>query len=71
MSSGSTTFTKIANKWNTALIGLMTYFREAVVNTQEMLDLLVLTQCMLNFKVASTWPHESLRVIVSVEARSP
>ena len=42
--AGSTTFTKIANKWNTALIGLMTYFREAVVNTQEMLDLLVLTQ---------------------------
>ena len=41
MSSGSTTFTKIANKWNTALIGLMTYYREAVVNTQEMLDLLV------------------------------
>jgi U5-snRNA binding site 2 of PrP8 len=41
MSSGSTTFTKIANKWNTALIGLMTYFREAVVNTQEVLDLLV------------------------------
>jgi hypothetical protein len=27
MSSGSTTFTKIANKWNTALIGLMTYYR--------------------------------------------
>ncbi len=41
MSSGSTTFTKIANKWNTALIGLMTYFREAVINTQEMLDLMV------------------------------
>lgn len=41
MSSGSTTFTKIANKWNTALIGLMTYYREAVVNTQELLDLLV------------------------------
>lgn len=34
MSSGSTTFTKIANKWNTALIGLMTYYREAVVHTQ-------------------------------------
>ncbi|KAG7252060.1 hypothetical protein CRUP_029763 [Coryphaenoides rupestris] len=31
----------IVNKWNTALIGLMTYFREAVVNTQELLDLLV------------------------------
>jgi len=28
MASGSTTFTKIANKWNTSLIGLMTYFRE-------------------------------------------
>jgi len=41
MSSGATTFTKIANKWNTALIGLMTYFREAVLNTQELLDLLV------------------------------
>jgi len=41
MSSGSATFTKIANKWNTSLIGLMTYFREAVVNTEEVLDLLV------------------------------
>ena len=34
MSSGSTTFTKIANKWNTALIGLVTYYREAVIHTQ-------------------------------------
>lgn len=41
MSSGSTTFTKVANRWNQALIGLMTYFREAVVNTQELLDVLV------------------------------
>ncbi|KAI3837588.1 hypothetical protein MKW92_036638 [Papaver armeniacum] len=41
MSSGSTTFTKVVNKWNTALIGLMTYFREATVHTQELLDLLV------------------------------
>eukprot|EP00344_Euplotes_crassus_P001207 CAMPEP_0197011060 /NCGR_PEP_ID=MMETSP1380-20130617/56937_1 /TAXON_ID=5936 /ORGANISM="Euplotes crassus, Strain CT5" /LENGTH=91 /DNA_ID=CAMNT_0042433439 /DNA_START=26 /DNA_END=297 /DNA_ORIENTATION=- len=31
MASGSTTFTKIANKWNTTLIGLMTYYREAAV----------------------------------------
>jgi len=38
--TGSTTFTKIANKWNTALIGLMTYFREATVHTEELLDLL-------------------------------
>ena len=41
MSSGATTFTKIVNKWNTALIGLITYYREAVVHTQELLDLLV------------------------------
>ncbi|RHN75895.1 putative ribonuclease H-like domain, pre-mRNA-processing-splicing factor 8, U5-snRNA-binding protein [Medicago truncatula] len=41
MSSCSNTFTKIVNKWNTALIGLMTYFREATVHTQELLDLLV------------------------------
>jgi len=34
MSSGATTFTKVANKWNTALIGLMCYFREAVIHTQ-------------------------------------
>ncbi|KAF9589482.1 hypothetical protein IFM89_024753 [Coptis chinensis] len=41
ISSGSTTFTKIVNKWNTTLIGLMTYFRKATVHTQELLDLLV------------------------------
>lgn len=41
MASGSTTFTKIANKWNTSLIGLMTYYREAAVSTEELLDLLV------------------------------
>uniref|UniRef100_A0A0X3PZD3 Pre-mRNA-processing-splicing factor 8 n=2 Tax=Schistocephalus solidus TaxID=70667 RepID=A0A0X3PZD3_SCHSO len=41
MASGSTTFTKIVNKWNTALIGLMTYFREAAVSTEPLLDLLV------------------------------
>ena len=41
MSSGATTFTKIANKWNTSVIGLMTYYREAVIHTQDLLDLLV------------------------------
>lgn len=41
MSSGATTFTKVANKWNSALIGLMTYYREAVCYTQPLLDLLV------------------------------
>ncbi|KAK6910277.1 pre-mRNA-processing-splicing factor 8 [Kwoniella mangroviensis CBS 8507] len=47
MSSGSATFSKVINKqvyfhlWNTALIGLMTYYREAVVHTNELLDSLV------------------------------
>ncbi|RQX75833.1 pre-mRNA processing splicing factor PRP8, partial [Toxoplasma gondii CAST] len=41
MASGATTFTKIANKWNTTLISLMTYFREAVIHTEALLDLLV------------------------------
>lgn len=41
MSSGSSTFAKIVNKWNTALTGLMTYYREAVVTTPELLDSLV------------------------------
>jgi pre-mRNA-processing factor 8 len=41
MSSGSSTFAKVINKWNTALIGLMTYYREAVVTTPELLDALV------------------------------
>jgi hypothetical protein len=41
MSSGAATFAKVINKWNTALIALMTYFREATVNTKELLDLLV------------------------------
>jgi pre-mRNA-processing factor 8 len=51
MSSGSTTFTKIANKWNTALIGLMVYFREAVVNTQELLDLLVKCESKIQTRI--------------------
>ena len=41
ISSGSTTFTKISNKWNTTLIGLITYFREAIVNSENILDALV------------------------------
>ncbi|KAJ1734331.1 hypothetical protein LPJ61_001133, partial [Coemansia biformis] len=51
MSSGSTTFTKIANKFNTALIGLMTYYREAVVHTREMLDLLVKAETKIQSRI--------------------
>ena len=40
MSSGSTTFTKNDNKWNTNLTGMMTYFREAAIHTEALLSLL-------------------------------
>ncbi len=51
MSSGATTFAKIANKWNTALIGLITYYREAVVNTDELLDLLVRCETKIQTRI--------------------
>lgn len=41
MSSGSATFTKVAAKWNTALISLFAYYREATVATESLLDILV------------------------------
>jgi len=41
ISSGSTTFTKISNKWNNSLIGLVTYFREAIINSPKLLELIV------------------------------
>jgi len=64
MTSGSTTFAKIANKWNTVLVGLMTYYREAVINTPELLDILVKAESRvqnrvkigLNSKMPSRFP---------------
>ena len=35
------TFSKLVNKWNTTLIGLMIYYREAVIHTNTLLDSLV------------------------------
>jgi len=51
MSSGSTTFTKVANRWNQALIGLLTYYREAVVNTQELLDVIVKSENRIQTRI--------------------
>ena len=51
MASGSTTFTKIANKWNTTLIGLMTYYREASVYTEQLLDLLVKSENKIQTRI--------------------
>ncbi|KAI5256332.1 pre-mRNA-processing-splicing factor 8 [Aureobasidium subglaciale] len=51
MSSGSTTFTKIANKWNTALIALFTYYREAAVSTVSLLDTIVKCETKIQTRV--------------------
>ncbi|CAF4916753.1 unnamed protein product, partial [Rotaria sp. Silwood2] len=64
MSFGSTIFTKIVNKWNIALIGLMAYLHEAIINIQDLLDLLVkcenkIQTCIkigLNSKMPSRFP---------------
>ncbi|KAK8166256.1 pre-mRNA processing splicing factor 8 [Phyllosticta citrichinensis] len=51
MSSGSTTFTKIANKWNTALIALFTYYREAAASTVNLLDTIVKCETKIQTRV--------------------
>ena len=51
MSSGSTTFTKIANKWNTTLIALFTYYREAAVSTYNLLDTIVKCETKIQTRV--------------------
>ncbi|EDO19221.1 hypothetical protein Kpol_1050p81 [Vanderwaltozyma polyspora DSM 70294] len=51
MSAGSTTFTKIAAKWNTSLIALFTYFREAIVATEPLLDILVKAETRIQNRV--------------------
>lgn len=51
MASGSTTFTKIAAKWNTALLSLFAYFREAIVTTEPLLDILVKAETRIQNRV--------------------
>ncbi|QGN13893.1 pre-mRNA-splicing factor 8 [Kluyveromyces marxianus] len=51
MGAGSTTFTKIVGKWNTALIALFTYFREAIVTAEPLLDLLVKSETRIQNRV--------------------
>ncbi|CAG8556682.1 15709_t:CDS:10 [Gigaspora rosea] len=71
MASGSTTFSKISNKWNTCLIGLMSYFREAVVHTRELLDIIVKAENKiqtrikigLNSKMPSRFPPVGLGML--------
>lgn len=51
MASGSTTFTKVAAKWNTALLSLFAYFREAIVATEPLLDVLVKSETRIQNRV--------------------
>ncbi|QPG77068.1 hypothetical protein FOA43_004466 [Brettanomyces nanus] len=64
MSAGSATFTKIASRWNTALLSLFVYFREAIVGTPQLLEVLVRCETKiqthvklgLNSKMPSRFP---------------
>lgn len=51
MGSGSTTFSKVAAKWNTAVLSLFTYFREAIVATEPLLDILVKSETKIQNRV--------------------
>ncbi|KAK2962369.1 putative Pre-mRNA-processing-splicing factor 8 [Blattamonas nauphoetae] len=51
MTSGAGTFTKIINKWNTTLIALVTYYREAIGNTQELLDIIVKSENKMQTRI--------------------
>lgn len=51
MSTGSATFTKVGAKWNTALISLFAYFREATVATESLLDVLVKCETKIQNRV--------------------
>lgn len=51
MSSGSATFTKVASKWNTALVALFAYYREAVISTERLLDVLVRSETKIQNRV--------------------
>ncbi|OHT05186.1 Pre-mRNA-processing-splicing factor 8 [Tritrichomonas foetus] len=41
LSSQATTFAKVSNKWNTHIISFVSYYREALVSTPELLDIIV------------------------------
>ena len=51
MSAGNGAFTKVAAKWNTTVIGLFTYFREAILTTDALLDILVKSETAIQNRV--------------------
>ncbi|XBW36857.1 hypothetical protein QEN19_002436 [Hanseniaspora menglaensis] len=51
MSIGSGAFTKVAAKWNNALVALFSYFREAIIATESLLDILVKSETKIQTRV--------------------
>ncbi|SMN20752.1 similar to Saccharomyces cerevisiae YHR165C PRP8 Component of the U4/U6-U5 snRNP complex, involved in the second catalytic step of splicing [Maudiozyma saulgeensis] len=51
MTAGNGAFTKVAAKWNTTVIGLFTYFREAILTTESLLDILVKSETAIQNRV--------------------
>lgn len=51
LSAGSSPFTKIASKWNTAILSLFVYYREAIVATEPLLDIIVKSETKIQNKV--------------------
>jgi pre-mRNA-processing factor 8 len=51
MSLGSIAFTRVAAKWNTALVALFAYFREAIIATPRLLDVLVKCETRIQNRV--------------------
>lgn len=51
MSVGSGAFTKVAAKWNNAVVALFTYYREAIIATQRLIDVLVKAETKIQTRV--------------------
>ncbi|KAG7817278.1 hypothetical protein KL928_004013 [Ogataea angusta] len=51
MTSGSATFTKVASKWNTTLLSMFAYFREAVISTEPLLNAIVKNETRIQTRI--------------------
>mmetsp|Transcript_19339 Transcript_19339/g.27230 ORF Transcript_19339/g.27230 Transcript_19339/m.27230 type:complete len:2264 (-) Transcript_19339:163-6954(-) len=51
MTSGSLTFTKISNKWNTTLIGMVSFFREAIQGSYSLLETIIKCESKIQTRI--------------------
>mmetsp|Transcript_44709 Transcript_44709/g.74621 ORF Transcript_44709/g.74621 Transcript_44709/m.74621 type:complete len:2266 (+) Transcript_44709:990-7787(+) len=51
MTSGSLTFTKISNKWNTTLIGMVSFFREAIQGSYSLLETIIKCETKIQTRI--------------------